>query len=89
MLSLSRQELDEQGESRRPLLVVPSPAGRPMTQALAREWASRAHVVMVCGRYEGIDQRLVESAGDEFDVVEASLGDFVVLRRRSGSIGVH
>ena len=63
----------------RPLLVVPTPAGRPMTQSLAREWATRDHLVIACGRYEGIDQRLIESAGDDYDVVEASLGDFVVF----------
>jgi len=65
--------------SQKPLLIVPTPAGQPMTQSLAREWSSRAHLVIACGRYEGIDQRLMESAGDRFDVVEASLGDFVVF----------
>ena len=44
-------------------LVVPTPAGRPFTQALARELAGRQHLVFACGRYEGIDQRVVEEAG--------------------------
>ena len=71
---------DEPGAtSRRPLLIVPTPAGRPMTQSLARQWATREHLVIACGRYEGIDQRVIDQAGDEFEVVEASLGDFVVF----------
>src|SRR5919106_2526002 len=42
------------------LLIVPSPAGEPFTQAIARELAAEQHVVFACGRYEGIDQRVVD-----------------------------
>jgi tRNA (guanine37-N1)-methyltransferase len=59
-------------------LVVPTPAGRPFTQALARELASRPRLVFACGRYEGIDQRVVEHAATRAEVVEVSLGDYVL-----------
>ena len=44
----------------RPVLVVPSPAGEVFTQATARELALREHLVFACGRYEGIDERVVD-----------------------------
>jgi len=59
-------------------LVVPTPAGRPFTQALARELASRPRLVFACGRYEGIDQRVVDHAATRAEVVEVSLGDYVL-----------
>ncbi len=62
----------------RPVLVVPTPSGRPFTQALARELAGAEHLVFACGRYEGIDQRVVEDAAASYDVREVSLGDFVL-----------
>jgi len=62
----------------RPVLVVPSPAGSPFTQALADELSTAQHIVFACGRYEGIDQRVVAWAGESFDVRELSLGDYVL-----------
>jgi tRNA (guanine37-N1)-methyltransferase len=59
-------------------LVVPTPAGRPFSQALARELASRPRLVFACGRYEGIDQRVVDHATTRAEVVEISLGDYVL-----------
>ena len=59
-------------------VVVPSPAGEPFTQALARELATRARLVFACGRYEGIDQRVVEHAASRTEVREVSLGDYVL-----------
>ena len=57
---------------------VPTPSGRPFTQAVARELATRDHLVLACGRYEGIDQRVVDDAATSYDVQELSLGDFVL-----------
>ena len=54
--------------------ILMSPAGRPLTQAKVRELAARPHLVLVCGRYEGIDERVIEAAIDE----EISIGDFVL-----------
>lgn len=59
-------------------LVVPTPAGRPFTQALARELATRERLVFCCGRYEGIDQRVLDHAATRAEVVEVSLGDYVL-----------
>ncbi len=59
-------------------VVVPSPAGEPFTQELARELATRERLVFACGRYEGIDQRVVEHAAGRAEVREISLGDYVL-----------
>ena len=59
-------------------VVVPSPAGEPFTQALARELATRDRLVFACGRYEGIDQRVVQHAASRTEVREVSLGDYVL-----------
>ncbi|WP_207454850.1 tRNA (guanosine(37)-N1)-methyltransferase TrmD [Desertivibrio insolitus] len=60
------------------VLVVPTPAGTPFTQALARELALEQHLVFACGRYEGIDARVAEHARTRARVVEVSLGDYVL-----------
>ncbi len=62
----------------RPLLVVPTPAGVPFTQALAHELAGRGWLLFACGRYEGIDARVVDYAATRMDVLEVSLGDYVL-----------
>jgi tRNA (guanine37-N1)-methyltransferase len=51
-----------------------SPSGRPFTQALARELAGEEELILVCGRYEGIDQRIIDCYADE----EISIGDYVL-----------
>lgn len=60
------------------LVIVPSPAGERFTQATAREWAAESHLVFACGRYEGIDQRVVDHAATVARVREVSLGDYVL-----------
>lgn len=62
----------------RPLLVVPTPAGVPFTQAVAHELAARDRLLFACGRYEGIDARVVQHAATRMDVLEVSLGDYVL-----------
>jgi tRNA (guanine37-N1)-methyltransferase len=59
-------------ESKRILLL--SPAGRKFDQALARELAAERRLVLVCGRYEGVDERVLEGLSAE----EVSIGDFVL-----------
>ncbi|GAA2373124.1 tRNA (guanosine(37)-N1)-methyltransferase TrmD [Gordonia cholesterolivorans] len=61
------------------LLVVPTPAGVPFTQATAQRWSSERHLVFACGRYEGIDQRVFDDAARRVRVEEVSLGDFVLI----------
>ena len=60
-------------------LIVPTPAGRPFTQALAHEYADESHLVFACGRYEGIDQRVVDDARRRVRVDEVSIGDYVLV----------
>ncbi len=59
-------------------VVFTTPSGEPMTQALARELAGRERLVFACGRYEGIDQRVLDHARTVAEVREVSLGDYVL-----------
>ena len=59
----------------RPRTVVFTPRGRPLTQALVRELADEDRLVLVCGRYEGIDERVHELVATD----EVSLGDYVLM----------
>ncbi len=61
-----------------PRLVVPTPAGRPFTQALAQELSGEPWLAFACGRYEGIDQRVAERAARTMVVDEVSIGDYVL-----------
>ncbi|MDQ7850294.1 MAG: tRNA (guanosine(37)-N1)-methyltransferase TrmD [Armatimonadota bacterium] len=57
-----------------PRILLPSPQGRLLTQALLAELARAPQVVILCGRYEGVDERVVEGLGAE----EVSIGDYVL-----------
>jgi tRNA (guanine37-N1)-methyltransferase len=59
-------------------VIFTTPAGIPFTQKLAQELSTREHLVFACGRYEGIDQRVVEHARSEVEVLEVSIGDYVL-----------
>jgi len=61
-----------------PVLIVPTPSGRPFTQALALELAAEPWLTFACGRYEGIDSRVAQDAAQRFRVLEVSLGDYVL-----------
>ncbi len=61
-----------------PVVIFTSPAGKPFNQELARELSQREHLVFACGRYEGIDQRVVDYAGTIAEVHEISIGDYVL-----------
>jgi tRNA (guanine37-N1)-methyltransferase len=61
------------------VLIVPSPAGVPFTQAAAHELAAADHLIFACGRYEGIDQRVLDEAAARMPVRELSLGDYVLF----------
>jgi len=60
------------------VVVIPTPAGERFTQATARELAGEHHLVFACGRYEGIDQRVIDYARTKVTVREISLGDYVL-----------
>jgi tRNA (guanine37-N1)-methyltransferase len=88
--------LEQHPEIARPLIAL-TPSGRPFTQKVARELATLEGFSLLCGRYEGIDQRALDLAVDD----EISLGDFVlaggelaalcvieaVVRLRPGALG--
>jgi len=67
--SLSRDEA---------ILIVPSPAGEPFTQSMARELATAPQLIFACGRYEGIDQRVFDYFSSRMHVRSVSLGDYVL-----------
>ena len=60
-------------EDRRPRLLM-SPRGRPLDQALVRELAAGPGVVVLCGRFEGVDQRVIDGR----ELIEVSVGDYVL-----------
>jgi tRNA (guanine37-N1)-methyltransferase len=66
------------GPAPRPRLIVPTPSGRLFTQQLAAELAGQRWLAFACGRYEGIDARVVEAAAETMDVDEVSIGDYVL-----------
>lgn len=68
------------------LLVVPTPAGRPFTQAVAERWSAESHLVFACGRYEGIDQRVADDAARRMRVEEVSIGDYVLNGGESAAL---
>jgi tRNA (guanine37-N1)-methyltransferase len=55
-------------------VILLTPAGRPFDQGIARELAQASHLLLVCGSYEGFDERIREALADD----ELSIGDFVV-----------
>jgi tRNA (guanine37-N1)-methyltransferase len=61
-----------------PRLVLPTPAGAPFTQAVAADLAAEPWLLFGCGRYEGIDQRVVPYAAERMRVDELSIGDYVL-----------
>lgn len=65
-------------------VVLLSPAGKPLDQAAARRFAARRHLVIVCGRYGGIDERVSALAIDE----EISIGDYVLGGGESAAIAL-
>ncbi|SDR98743.1 tRNA (guanosine(37)-N1)-methyltransferase TrmD [Microlunatus soli] len=62
----------------RPRLLIMTPAGRPFTQRIADELADADHLIVACGRYEGIDARVAEDAATRMQVDEISIGDYVL-----------
>lgn len=56
------------------VVVYMSPRGKVLKQALAREYAKFEHIIIICGHYEGIDQRVLQ----KYNVTEISIGDYVL-----------
>lgn len=73
-----------EGARRRPRVVLLSPQGRRFTQAVARELAGVDWIVLLCGRYEGVDERVAEHLADE----ELSIGDYVLAGGEAAALVV-
>lgn len=72
-LSRCLQQAQAQRGARAPVVLF-SPLGQPLNHAMVERWAASEGAVLVCGRYEGIDQRFIDAYVDE----QISLGDFVL-----------
>jgi tRNA (guanine37-N1)-methyltransferase len=71
-----------------PLLVVPTPSGRRFTQADALAWSALPWLIVGCGRYEGIDARVVADAASRMRVEEVSVGDYVLAGGEAAALVV-
>ena len=69
-------------------LLVPTPAGRLFDQRTAVELSSAPHLVVACGRYEGIDQRVLDDAATRMPVREVSIGDYVLAGGEAAALVV-
>jgi tRNA (guanine37-N1)-methyltransferase len=67
-----------------PRVICLSPSGRPFTQAYAGELAAERELILLCGRYEGIDQRIIDSYVDD----EISVGDYVLSSGEAAALVV-
>ena len=78
MVLLAKPLIDTIEEAKKnsqdPYVILMSPQGKVFESKKAKEWALKKHLVIVCGRYEGVDQRVIKTIVDE----ECSIGDFVV-----------
>jgi len=83
-MALDAVRAAQQEPNQRPLLIIPTPSGEPLTQELAHQWAETDWLVFACGRYEGIDARVAQFYGDAkvcpdwAGVREVSLGNYVL-----------
>jgi tRNA (guanine37-N1)-methyltransferase len=67
-----------------PRVIYLSPSGRPFNQALAHELAAGQELILLCGRYEGIDQRIIDAYADD----EVSVGDYVLSSGEVAALAV-
>ena len=67
-------------------LLIPTPAGRVFDQRMAEELASDPHLVLACGRYEGIDSRVAQHYQNSHRVTEFSIGDYVLNGGESAAL---
>lgn len=74
----------EHVRTRRARVILMTPCGRPFTQRIARRLAGEKHLVLLCGHYEGVDERVRRSLADE----ELSLGDFVLTGGEIAALAV-
>jgi tRNA (guanine37-N1)-methyltransferase len=73
-----------EGIAERKRVVLLSPQGRPFTQSLAAEFANCEQLVLICGRYEGVDERVADALVTD----EISIGDYVLSGGESAALAV-
>lgn len=71
--ALDQAAEDTPDRARWPVIYL-SPRGKPFTQAMAQRWSEADGITLLCGRFEGVDQRVI----DHYGIEEVSLGDFVL-----------
>jgi tRNA (guanine37-N1)-methyltransferase len=89
--ALDEISADAEAPGARPLLAVPTPAGVPFDQPTAAAWSRVPWLVFACGRYEGIDGRVVEHYAGRDDwagVAEVSLGDYVLAGGEAAALAM-
>jgi tRNA (guanine37-N1)-methyltransferase len=69
---------------KKPRVIYLSPSGRPFSQELARELVAEQELILICGRYEGIDQRIIDRYVDD----EISIGDYVLSSGEAAALAV-
>jgi tRNA (guanine37-N1)-methyltransferase len=85
--AVKRQGVDESSGEKRPQknrVIYLSPSGKPFTQSLAQELAKEEELILICGRYEGIDQRIIDLYVDD----EISIGDYVISSGETAALVV-
>lgn len=71
-------EIPEPGDGGRTVLAIPTPSGTPLQQRMVEDLARADRIVIACGRYEGIDARVAEHYASRVEVLEYSIGDYVL-----------
>ena len=72
--SVSSKIKEEQGSKAKKRVIYVTPSGKPFTQKLAQDLSQEDNLIFICGRYEGIDQRIIDTWVDD----EISIGDYVM-----------
>ncbi len=68
------EDLKSKTENRKSKIILMSPAGRRFDQEMAKELSAESHLIIICGHYEGVDQRVIDHLVD----LELSIGDYVL-----------
>jgi tRNA (guanine37-N1)-methyltransferase len=77
------KDLVAKSNSKSKKVIYMSPKGKPFNQQMAKELSKEEHLIILCGHYEGVDERIIEEIVDE----EISIGDYVLTRWRVTSNG--
>jgi tRNA (guanine37-N1)-methyltransferase len=82
--SVGAEKHNVEGRASKKRVIYLSPSGKPFTQALAHELAKEEELILICGRYEGIDQRIIDIYVDD----EISIGDYVLSSGETAALVV-